>query len=65
VDTLISELITILNKEIELHKQLLSILHKEREFLIDLSTEKILENSKKKETCTLRIKGHRVGVWVI
>ena len=56
VDTLISELITILNKEIDLHKQLLSILHKEREFLIDLSTEKILDNSKKKETCVLRIK---------
>jgi len=56
VDTLLAELITILNKEIELHKQLLSLLHKERELLIDLSTEEIFENNKKKETCTLKIK---------
>ena len=56
MDTLLTELITILDKEIELHKQLLSLLHKERELLVDLSTEEIFENNKKKETCTLKIK---------
>ncbi|MCK5009779.1 MAG: flagellar protein FlgN [Deltaproteobacteria bacterium] len=56
MDTLLSELITILNKEIELHKQLLLLLQNDRHFLIDLSTEEIFENIKKKETCTLKIK---------
>ncbi len=56
MDALLPELITILNKEIELHKQLLSLLQKDKHYLIDLSTEKIFENIKKKETCTLKIK---------
>ena len=56
MDTLLTELITILNKEIELHKQLLLLLQNDRHFLIDLATEEIFENIKKKETCTLKIK---------
>ena len=56
VDRLLAELITILNKEIELHKGLLSLLHKDRELLVDLCVEEIFENNKKKETCTLKIK---------
>jgi len=56
VNTLLSELITILNKEIELHKELLSFLHKDRELLVDLCVEEIFESNKKKETCTLKIK---------
>ena len=53
---LLKELNTILAREIELHKHLLSLLQKEKECLIDLSTEELLENTKKKETCTLKIK---------
>lgn len=56
MDTLLSELITALNKEIELHKQLVLLLQNDRHFLIDLSTEEIFENIKKKETCILKIK---------
>ena len=56
MDTLLSELIAILNKEIELHKELLSFLHKDRELLIDFCIEDIFESNKKKETCTLKIK---------
>ena len=56
MDTLLSELIAILNKEIELHKELLSFLHKDRELLVDLRAEEIFESNKKKETCTLKIK---------
>ena len=56
MDALITELGELLTQEIALHKHLLALLHKEKEFLIDLSTEEILENTKKKETCTLKIK---------
>jgi flagellar biosynthesis/type III secretory pathway chaperone len=56
VDTFLSELIDVLNQEIALHKELLSFLQKDGELLIDLSAEKIFENNKKKETCTLKIK---------
>jgi len=56
VDALVTELGELLTQEIALHKHLLALLHKEKEFLIDLSTEEILENTKKKETCTLKIK---------
>lgn len=56
MDTLLSELIAILDEEIELHKELLSFLHKDRELLVDLCVEEIFENNKKKETCTLKIK---------
>jgi len=56
VDALVTELRELLTQEIEVHKHLLALLHKEKEFLIDLSTEEILENTKKKETCTLKIK---------
>ena len=56
MDTFLSELIEVLNQEIALHKELLSFLHKDREHLIDLSAERIFENNKKKETCTLKIK---------
>lgn len=56
VDTLLSELIVILNNEIEVHKELLTFLHEDRELLIDLCVEEIFENNKKKETCTLKIK---------
>ena len=56
VDALVTELQGLLTQEIELHKYLLSLLHKEKGFLIDLSTDDILENTKKKETCTLKIK---------
>jgi len=56
VDVLLSELITILNKEIGLHGELLSILHKDRELLIDLCIEDLFESNKKKETCVLKIK---------
>ena len=56
MDALLAELRAILMREIELHKDLLSLLHKEKECLIDLSTEEIVENTKKKETCTLKIK---------
>ena len=53
---LFSELVAILNQEIELHKELLSLLHRDREIIIDLRTEEIFENIKKKETCVLKIK---------
>jgi flagellar biosynthesis/type III secretory pathway chaperone len=56
VDALLAELRGILTREIELHKHLLSLLHKEKACLIDLSTEEIVENTKRKETCTLKIK---------
>jgi flagellar biosynthesis/type III secretory pathway chaperone len=56
VDALVTELRELLTQEIVVHKHLLALLHKEKEFLIDLSTEEILENTKKKETCTLKIK---------
>jgi len=56
VDALLSELIAILNQEIELHKELLSFLQKDRELLVDLCVEGIFESNKKKETCTLKIK---------
>ena len=56
MDALVTELGELLTQEIALHKHLLALLHKEKEFLIDLSTEEILENTKKKETCTLKIK---------
>ena len=56
MDALLAELRAILMREIELHKNLLSLLHKEKACLIDLSTEEIVENTKKKETCTLKIK---------
>ena len=56
MDTLVTELQELLTQEIALHKHLLGLLHKEKGFLIDLSTEEILENTKKKETCTLKIK---------
>ena len=56
MDALVTELQELLTQEIALHKHLLGLLHKEKGFLIDLSTEEILENSKKKETCTLKIK---------
>ena len=56
MDALVTELRELLTQEIALHKHLLALLHQEREFLIDLSTEEILENTKKKETCTLKIK---------
>ena len=56
MDALLSELIAILNKEIGLHKELLSFLHKDRELLVDLCVEEIFESNKKKETCTLKIK---------
>jgi len=56
VDTFLTELIDVLNQEIALHKELLSFLQKDRELLIDFSAEKIFENNKKKETCTLKIK---------
>ena len=54
--TLLSELIAILEKEIELHKELLSFLHKDRGLLVDLCIDGIFENNKKKETCILKIK---------
>lgn len=56
MDALVTELGELLTQEIVVHKHLLALLHKEKEFLIDLSTEAILENTKKKETCTLKIK---------
>lgn len=56
MDALVTELRELLTQEIVVHKHLLALLHKEKEFLIDLSTEAILENTKKKETCTLKIK---------
>lgn len=56
MDALLTELVGLLTREIELHRELLSLLQKEKEFLIDLSTEELLENNKKKETATLQIK---------
>lgn len=56
MDALVTELRELLTQEIVVHKHLLALLHQEKEFLIDLSTEAILENTKKKETCTLKIK---------
>ena len=56
MDAVLAELRAILMREIELHKHLLSLLHKEKVCLIDLSTEEIVENTKKKETCALKIK---------
>lgn len=56
MDALVTELRELLAQEIVVHKHLLALLHKEKEFLIALSTEEILENTKKKETCTLKIK---------
>ena len=56
MDALLTELLGLLTREIELHRGLLSLLQKEKEFLVDLSTEELLENNKKKETSTLQIK---------
>jgi flagellar biosynthesis/type III secretory pathway chaperone len=56
VDKVVSELIALLNQEIELHKELLSLVQRDRGLLIDLSVEEIFENNKRKETCTLKIK---------
>lgn len=56
MDALVTELGALLTQEIELHKHLLSLLQEERELLINLSTEEILENTKRKETCILKIK---------
>jgi len=56
MDSLLSELNAILDREIGLHKELLSFLQKDKEHLIDLSAERIFENNKKKETCSIKIK---------
>jgi len=55
VDTLLSELIAILNREIALHKELLSFLQKDRDLVVDLCVEELFENTKKKETCSVKI----------
>ena len=56
MDRLLSELITILNKEIELHEELLLYLQRDRELLVSLCVDDIFENNKKKETCTIKVK---------
>ena len=56
MDSLLSELNTILDREIGLHKELLSFLQKDRELLVDLCVDEIFENNKKKETCSIKIK---------
>lgn len=56
MDALVTELGELLSQEIALHKHLLTLLHQEKEFLISLSTEEILRNTKTKETCVLKIK---------
>jgi flagellar biosynthesis/type III secretory pathway chaperone len=56
VNGLLSELVAILDQEIELHKELLSLVHRDRELIIELCPEEIFENNKKKETVVLKIK---------
>ncbi len=56
MNTLLSELVTILNREIELHKELLSCIQQDRCLLIDLRVDDLFENSKRKETLIVKIK---------
>jgi len=56
MNTLLSELIDILNREIELHKELLSCIQQDRCLLVDLRVDDIFENIKKKETLSVKIK---------
>ena len=56
MNELLLELVAILDQEIELHKELLSLLHRDRELIIELCTEEIFENNKKKETVVLKTK---------
>jgi len=56
MNTLLSELITILNREIELHKELLSCIQQDRCLIIDLRVDDLFENIKRKETLIVKIK---------
>jgi hypothetical protein len=56
VNRALSELEKILQEEVELHEELISILHSDWEAYREHCPDKIRENNKKKETCLLKIR---------
>lgn len=56
MNIVLSELIAILNREIELHKALFSCVQQDRQLLIDLRVDDLFENIKRKETLSVKIK---------